>query len=361
MELSYEISNGASKVVYYSKQNERLDSDTWKMIINNPDNRLLLPVLMNNKDGIYCFCYDIEGTVNMRAWMSEASYEEQCAMKQKIQYAKKKLIQYMIPEEEILMEEKYMYVDEDTGEVQFICIPLVKNNKKTETSVKQFSDSIPPLPEKPPVPKAENIYEEIPREPIKEKKGHWGRKKAVKEADNFWKTEKTEWEKEPKALDFPVPSLYEPISVQRVKNQEKLPKTNHSVDYSCDEEEGTTLLENDGEEGTVLLKRTPVINAKLVRSQTKEEFSVNKADCRIGKKSAVVDICLRNNPTISREHCRIIYEEGDYYIEDCNSSNFTYLEGKRVMPGEKKKLSDCSKIQISDEEFHFYINDRGDK
>lgn len=357
MELSYEISNGTARVVYHADSDARLDSNTWKIIANSRNNLLLLPVLMSERDGKYCFSYDIEGSVNMRAWMSEASYEEKCAMKEKIQSAKNRLMRDMIPEEEILLEEKYLYVDERTEEVQFICVPLM--NKKIDSSVKHISDSVPPLPERPPVPKSENIYEEIPRETIKETKGLWGRKKTIKEKENSWQTEKTDWRKEAGTMDFSAPSLYEDMSVSKERNHTGLPNPNEVTNRSWEDEEGTVLLKDEDDEGTVLLKRMPVIHGTLVRSRTQEGFDVNKPDCRIGKKRSAVDICLRDNPTISREHCRITYEEGDYYIEDCNSSNFTYLEGERIMPGEKKKLSDCCKIQISDEEFIFYTNDRG--
>ena len=67
----------------------------------------------------------------------------------------------------------------------------------------------------------------------------------------------------------------------------------------------------------------------------------------------MTDICIRNNPTISREHCAIYFEEGEYYLEDKGSSNYTYLNGNRVMPGKKELLEDGDEIRMSDEEFIF--------
>ena len=67
----------------------------------------------------------------------------------------------------------------------------------------------------------------------------------------------------------------------------------------------------------------------------------------------MTDICIRNNPTVSREHCVIRFRDGEYYIEDMDSSNYTYLNGIRVMPGHPKKLQEEDRIRLSDEEFIF--------
>ena len=48
------------------------------------------------------------------------------------------------------------------------------------------------------------------------------------------------------------------------------------------------------------------------------------------------------------------YKSGiKYYIEDMDSSNYTYLNGIRVMPGHPKKLQEEDRIRLSDEEFIF--------
>ena len=76
-------------------------------------------------------------------------------------------------------------------------------------------------------------------------------------------------------------------------------------------------------------------------------------NCKIGKRALMTDICIRNNPTVSREHCVIRFHDGEYYIEDMDSSNYTYLNGIRVMPGHPKKLQEEDRIRLSDEEFIF--------
>ena len=117
-------------------------------------------------------------------------------------------------------------------------------------------------------------------------------------------------------------------------------------DFSDDDSE-TVLLRDDGDSETVLLRQPQKISAKLIRINTQEVFSVTTENCKIGKRALMADICIRNNPTISREHCVIRFRDGDYYIEDMDSSNYTYLNGIRVMPGHPKKLQE----EIPDQTF----------
>lgn len=120
-----------------------------------------------------------------------------------------------------------------------------------------------------------------------------------------------------------------------------------------DDDSETVLLRDDGDSETVLLRQPQKIAAKLIRINTQEVFSVTTENCKIGKRALMADICIRNNPTISREHCVIRFRDGDYYIEDMDSSNYTYLNGIRVMPGHPKKLQEEDRLRLSDEEFIF--------
>ena len=137
-----------------------------------------------------------------------------------------------------------------------------------------------------------------------------------------------------------------PASVQT--SAEQVPEQNFS-----DDDSETVLLRDDGDSETVLLRQPQKIAAKLLRINTREVFSVTTENCKIGKRALMTDICIRNNPTVSREHCVIRFRDGEYYIEDMDSSNYTYLNGIRVMPGHPKKLQEEDRIRLSDEEFIF--------
>ena len=95
--------------------------------------------------------------------------------------------------------------------------------------------------------------------------------------------------------------------------------------------------------------------AMITRMRTGERFTIRKPRVTFGKRERTVDFCLRNNPALSRDHCVIQYRDGNFYIQDLNSSNFTYVDGIRVMPETEMILKNNSRIQMADEQFLFTI------
>ena len=79
---------------------------------------------------------------------------------------------------------------------------------------------------------------------------------------------------------------------------------------------------------------------------------MTKSETRIGK-SQEMDLVIRENPAISRQHARILFVQGEYYLEDFASKNHTYLNGKEVT--EVTRLEDGAKVRFADEEFLFEI------
>lgn len=322
MSFSYDFTNGNAYIVYRDDSRGIMDITCWNKIKGSVKNPVLLPVEMLEGDA-YCFRYNIAGTTNMRAWMAEASPEERFEMREKMESAIRVLSRHMIPKEELVLEEKYMYVDDKTGNVRFICIPLLKQ-KDDVCSVKEVET---PLPKVTPVPDSDILFEEIGV-----RSDGRGKKSGTSEGEKY----------------EDIFSVYSPVEAVQVSQTHK-----GSVTIENEGDDETVLLSDEGDNETVLLNTKPDGKAKLVRIRTQEVYPIKKSECKIGKKSTSVDICLRNNPTFSRYHCLIRYISGDYYLEDCGSKNFTYVEEKQVMPGEKVKLIDHCRIRLSDEEFIF--------
>ena len=42
-------------------------------------------------------------------------------------------------------------------------------------------------------------------------------------------------------------------------------------------------------------------------------------------------------------------------VADMNSTNYTFINGVKVNPGEEKPLSDNDLLRLSDEEFEFHL------
>lgn len=62
------------------------------------------------------------------------------------------------------------------------------------------------------------------------------------------------------------------------------------------------------------------------------------------------DIVLKD-PYISKHHFRIVKDENEYFIEDLNSSNGTYVNGERII--DVKKLTYGDIIKVGNIEFMF--------
>lgn len=65
----------------------------------------------------------------------------------------------------------------------------------------------------------------------------------------------------------------------------------------------------------------------------------------IGKKKGEADIIVEDL-AISRVHARVYLENGEYYLEDLNSTNGTFKNGMRLRPYEKKQLMDGDEIKL---------------
>ena len=121
-----------------------------------------------------------------------------------------------------------------------------------------------------------------------------------------------------------------------------------------EDEDGTVLLSDyEDDEKTKLLIPKPNGKAYLENIKTKERFHIVKTTTKIGKKRPAVDIWIKENPTVSREHCTITYRMGEYYIADDGSLNFTYVNDNKLEKEESCLLTDGCTVRLSDEEFIF--------
>lgn len=59
------------------------------------------------------------------------------------------------------------------------------------------------------------------------------------------------------------------------------------------------------------------------------EFNFDKPEVTIGR-ADTNDLCLALDMLVSRNHAQIIVQDGAVLVEDIQSTNGTYLEGKRL-------------------------------
>lgn len=95
---------------------------------------------------------------------------------------------------------------------------------------------------------------------------------------------------------------------------------------------------------TVFVEETQVIpmHRKLVSPDGEISSLLPQDDFIIGKKKDEVDMVL-SDASVSRLHAKIIYD-GEYYLEDMNSTNGTFKNGLRLLPYEKRVLEPGDEI-----------------
>lgn len=95
----------------------------------------------------------------------------------------------------------------------------------------------------------------------------------------------------------------------------------------------------------------------LIRNLNGEKITIDVTPFTIGKDSANMDFVL-NNDSVSRHHATIIYENGDYFILDNNSTNGTTIEGIKLQANEKGEIGNGYIISLGNESFQAHIERR---
>lgn len=94
-------------------------------------------------------------------------------------------------------------------------------------------------------------------------------------------------------------------------------------------------------------------NAFLIRKRTGEEILINKNRFFVGKDEECVDYKIEYNANISRRHAVIRKISGNFYIQDMDTTNGTYVNGVRLRDQEEQMLQTGDIILMADEEFEF--------
>ncbi len=105
---------------------------------------------------------------------------------------------------------------------------------------------------------------------------------------------------------------------------------------------------------TMTMQLQPMVAKVYIRRvRTGEVVELTKNEFVIGK-SIKSDYIVRDNSTVSRRHAQITKRADGYWLEDLNSSNYTYVKGERIFC--ETKLENNMRFCLSDdEEFVFEV------
>ena len=91
----------------------------------------------------------------------------------------------------------------------------------------------------------------------------------------------------------------------------------------------------------------------MVRILTEERISINKQVFRLGKERSYVDYFINNN-AVSRSHADIIIRGNRCFVNDLNSKNHTYINGKQILVNYETEIRNGDCLKLGNEEFIFY-------
>ena len=82
--------------------------------------------------------------------------------------------------------------------------------------------------------------------------------------------------------------------------------------------------------------------------QKNESILIQKDYFVLGKSETQCDSAILSSPNVSRKHCALSREIDGWYVQDLDSTNGTYINGTRVMNGEKLPVHHGDEILIAD-------------
>jgi hypothetical protein len=93
----------------------------------------------------------------------------------------------------------------------------------------------------------------------------------------------------------------------------------------------------------------------LLRLKNNEKIYIDKQEFTFGKSTTKVDYTISDNPAVSRLHCTIVRKNGVSFIEDNNSTNGTFVNGKDIANEKNVFLTNNAKVILGDEEFVYFV------
>ncbi|UFT99201.1 FHA domain-containing protein [Radiobacillus kanasensis] len=135
-------------------------------------------------------------------------------------------------------------------------------------------------------------------------------------------------------------------------------RNNPSDDWE-DDANGTTVLgtvSHQEEEGTTFLGNNNQQLSKpfLLVDSSNEKVYVTKDEFIIGRDPQQADyICA--NKVVGRVHAKLVMKQDEYFLQDNQSTNGSFVNGTKLKPNEKVKIRHEDKIKLANEEFEFRV------
>lgn len=418
VDLNIKENNNNVIAEYQLKNGDRIDNLTLGMLMNNRIEGVI-PVSPVQEENEQSFRYDITGMVSLKEYLGEYVKRDSILKAfYEIAVSIRESTEYMINWTSFLLDKKKIYVNQRTGKVGLICLPILsvvndgntcnffKNilfsaqfdlyengdyvgklitflNPRTYT-LEKFIYELEDM-----LGMEHRVYElEVEDEPAEEvskaeAQSETGEAEAQSEADK--QSEAGEAEVQPEAEEADnqseVDEVSEAAEEQAVQETEELqestePETDSEASQAEAAEENETseeeliaeIIDVEDEEPISqiinLEDKEPVsqtINAEdkpfLLRISNNEKIYIDKDRFVIGKDAEKADYCITGIPAISAEHAFIIREGNEYILVDNNSENHSYMNRVLISPDEEVYIPHKAHLRFADEDFEFRMHE----
>lgn len=105
------------------------------------------------------------------------------------------------------------------------------------------------------------------------------------------------------------------------------------------------------EKKTVQFANQPILRFQSVNAPVSVNLQINSDEYVIGKSADKVDGVISFNKAISRVHCKITYQNGNYYITDLGSANGTFVNSKRIPAQCPEIIKNGDAVRLANSDF----------
>ena len=109
------------------------------------------------------------------------------------------------------------------------------------------------------------------------------------------------------------------------------------------------IVSSDSYETEVLSGTTP-----FLQLANNEKVYINRDSFTVGRMAGEADYII-NNKAIGRTHAKIVRKDTDYYLQDLNSKNGTFINGVKLSSGEAALLNEDDEIILANVNMKFKL------
>ncbi|GKU27249.1 hypothetical protein CFOLD11_40760 [Clostridium folliculivorans] len=98
-----------------------------------------------------------------------------------------------------------------------------------------------------------------------------------------------------------------------------------------------------------------IMRIVAMNAPTRVEIIVDKNEFILGKSAAMVDGAITFNKSISRVHCKVTNNGGQFMLTDLGSANGTYVNKVKLVPNQPHPIKNSDVIRLANSDFQIMI------